>query len=181
MNAARENGGQDSMTNDPTAQPEPAYGAPVLHPEPADPAGSRSATLLEDGLDEHREAVVRMMADDVASNALGIRVTAIGQGRATCQMTVLRSMLNGHLIGHGGYIFLLADTAFACACNSYGPVTVAQGVDINFVRPVHEGDVLVAEAVETARTGRSGVYDITVSNHEGVVAVFRGRSRTIGK
>lgn len=157
----------------------PQFGAPVLVPEAHDPAGTRTAVLLEDGLDEHREAVARMMAEDVASNALGIRVVAIGKGRATCRMTVLRSMLNGHMIGHGGYVFLLADTAFACACNSYGPVTVAQGVDISFVRPVREGEVLTAEAVEVARYGRSGVYDITVSNADGVVALFRGRSRTI--
>ena len=101
-------------------------------------------------------------------------------GRAVVQMRVAQTMINGHGIAHGGFVFTLADTAFACACNTYGPVTVAAGADISFLCPVREGDVLVATATERVVTGRSGIYDVTVSRGEEVVAEFRGRSRTIG-
>jgi acyl-CoA thioesterase len=74
---------------------------------------------------------------------------------------------------------MLADTAFACACNSHGPVTVASGADITFIAPVREGDVLVATAAERARYGRSGIYDVTVRRGDDIVAEFRGRSRTL--
>jgi phenylacetic acid degradation protein PaaD len=92
---------------------------------------------------------------------------------------VTPQMLNGHSICHGGYVFLLADTAFACACNSEGPVTVAAGADVTFIAPAREGDVLVASAQERARYGRSGIYDVTVRRGDDVVAEFRGRSRTL--
>ncbi|WP_327093109.1 hydroxyphenylacetyl-CoA thioesterase PaaI [Nonomuraea sp. NBC_01738] len=119
-----------------------------------------------------------MMAADTASNALGIDLVELGQGTAVCRMTVTGQMVNGHDLCHGGYVFLLADTAFACACNSHGPVTVAAGAEITFVSPAHAGDVLIAEASERTRYGRSGIYDITVSKSGGqVVAEFRGRSR----
>ncbi|HXB49654.1 MAG TPA: hydroxyphenylacetyl-CoA thioesterase PaaI [Streptosporangiaceae bacterium] len=104
----------------------------------------------------------------------------VGRGTAVVQMRVALQMLNGHSIGHGGYVFMLADTAFACACNSDGAVTVASGADINFIAPVHEGDVLVATAAERDRYGRSGIYDVTVRRGDDVVAEFRGRSRTLG-
>lgn len=128
-----------------------------------------------------REAVERMLRDDVASGSLGIELVDLGVGSATVTMAVRPDMVNGHAIGHGGFVFLVADTAFACACNSYGPVTVAADADITFVKPVRAGDVLTASAVEQARFGRSGVYDVTVRNADGVVALFRGRSRTIGR
>ncbi|MEU8245032.1 hydroxyphenylacetyl-CoA thioesterase PaaI [Nonomuraea sp. NPDC048916] len=119
-----------------------------------------------------------MMASDTASAALGIELVELGPGRAACRMTVTRQMINGHELCHGGYVFLLADTAFACACNTHGPVTVAAGAEITFVAPARESDVLVAEAVERTRYGRSGIYDITVRKSDGqVVAEFRGRSR----
>lgn len=129
-----------------------------------------------------------MMAADRASRELGMQVLESGPGTAVVRMVVTASMVNGHRIAHGGYLFLLADTAFACACNSHGPVTVAAGADIVFVAPAREGDVLVAEAAERSRSGRSGVYDVTVRRAPGsggqgdgtdVVAEFRGRSRTI--
>ncbi|MGQ0841709.1 hydroxyphenylacetyl-CoA thioesterase PaaI [Actinokineospora sp.] len=120
-----------------------------------------------------------MMADDLASASLGITLHAAGPGHAEVGMTVTETMVNGHGIGHGGYVFLLADTAFACACNSHGPVTVAAGADITFVAAVHLGDVLVARATERTRYGRSGIYDVTVSRGAEVVAEFRGRSRTV--
>ncbi len=88
-------------------------------------------------------------------------------------------MVNGHAIAHGAFVFAVADTAFACACNSHGPVTVAASADITFVAPAREGDELVAEAVERIRYGRSGIYDVTVRRGDEVVAEFRGLSRTI--
>ena len=118
-----------------------------------------------------------MFAADRASRDLGMDLLKVGDGSATVRMTVTRSMINGHGIAHGGYVFLLADTAFACACNSRGVVTVAAGADISFVAPVPEGAVLVATATERAAFGRSGIYDVTVRNGDQVVAEFRGRSR----
>lgn len=120
------------------------------------------------------------MAADEASRALGIELAAHGPGHAVATMTVTADMVNGHAIAHGGYVFLLADTAFACACNSHGPVTVAAGADITFVAPARAGDVLTATAQERTRFGRSGVYDVTVRRGDEVIAEFRGRSRTIG-
>lgn len=121
-----------------------------------------------------------MLAADVASTALGIELVDVAPGRARVRMPVTEGMLNGHKICHGGYVFLLADTAFAVACNTYGRTTVAAGADIVFVRPVGPGELLLAEAVERGRYGSSGIYDVTVSNDDGsVVAEFRGRSRTL--
>ncbi|GAA2982758.1 acyl-CoA thioesterase [Actinokineospora diospyrosa] len=125
------------------------------------------------------ESVVRMLADDLASTAAGIRLLSAGPGRASAAMRITETMVNGHGIGHGGYVFLLADTAFACACNSHGPVTVAAGADITFVAAVRLGDELVATATERTVYGRSGVYDVTVTREDEVVAEFRGRSRTL--
>jgi acyl-CoA thioesterase len=109
-----------------------------------------------------------------------MELVAAGQGTATVRMTVSPSMVNGHAIAHGGYVFLLADTAFACACNSYGPVTVAAGAEITFVATARAGDVLTATAAERVRYGRSGIYDVTVRRGDQVVAEFRGRSRVTG-
>ncbi|MDQ2586156.1 phenylacetic acid degradation protein PaaD [Saccharothrix yanglingensis] len=120
-----------------------------------------------------------MLANDPASQALGIRALELGDGTARVAMVVTERMINGHGIGHGGYVFLLADTAFACACNRHGAVTVAAQAEIDFLAPVRAGDELVAEAVERVRFGRSGIYDITVRRGDEVVAEFRGRSRTL--
>jgi acyl-CoA thioesterase len=125
------------------------------------------------------DAVSRMMAADEASRSLGIEVLEAAEGRAVTRMTVRPDMVNGHDIAHGGLIFTLADTAFACACNSWGPVTVAAGADITFVAPARLGDVLEAEAVARTRYGRSGIYDVTVRRGDEVVAEFRGRSVTV--
>jgi phenylacetic acid degradation protein PaaD len=124
------------------------------------------------------EHSVAMFEADRASRDLGMELTESGHGTATVRMTVTAAMLNGHGIGHGGYVFLLADTAFACACNSGGVPTVAAGADITFVAPVYGGDVLVASAAERVSYGRSGVYDVTVRRGGDVVAEFRGRSRS---
>ncbi|WP_249417106.1 hydroxyphenylacetyl-CoA thioesterase PaaI [Streptomyces sp. TS71-3] len=120
-----------------------------------------------------------MFAADEASRRLGIELLEYGAGAAVLRMTVTRAMVNGHGIAHGGYLFLFADTAFACACNSHGPATVAAGADIDFVAPAREGDVLVATAQERTRFGRSGIYDVTVVRGDEVVAEFRGRSRVL--
>ncbi|KAA9154710.1 hydroxyphenylacetyl-CoA thioesterase PaaI [Amycolatopsis acidicola] len=120
-----------------------------------------------------------MFDDDVASKALGIELLEAGDGRAVARMTITDQMVNGHAIAHGGYLFLLADTAFACACNSHGPVTVASGAEVSFVSSARLGDELVATADERTRYGRNGIYDVTVRRGEEVIAEFRGRSRTI--
>lgn len=120
-----------------------------------------------------------MFSADEASRGLGIELLEHGAGTAVLRMTVTPAMVNGHKIAHGGYVFLLADTAFACACNSHGPVTVAAGADITFVAPAYEGEVLVATAEERTRFGRSGIYDVSVRRGEEVIAEFRGRSRSI--
>jgi acyl-CoA thioesterase len=95
-------------------------------------------------------------------------------------MRVTGDMTNGHRIAHGGYIFLLADTAFAYACNSYGPVTVAQACQITFLQPAREGDELIAAAAERVRMERTGIYDVSVRRADGeVLAEMRGHSRTV--
>ena len=125
-------------------------------------------------------SVETMMANDEASRALGIELIDQGEGRAVTRMTVRDDMVNGHAMAHGGLVFALADTAFACACNSFGPVTVAASAEIVFVAPARAGDVLVAEAVLRTRFGRSGLYDVTVRRGGEVVAEFRGRSHQLG-
>ena len=119
----------------------------------------------------------RMYQADAASRGLGITIGSVAPGRATARMQVTEAMLNGYGVAHGGYVFLLADTAFAFACNSYGDVTVARSAEIVFVAPARAGDELVAAAVECARYGRSGIYDVTVRTPAGtLVAEFRGQS-----
>jgi acyl-CoA thioesterase len=118
-----------------------------------------------------------MLAADVASRALGIELLAVDEGSAHVRMTVTEAMVNGHGIAHGGYLFLFADTAFACACNSHGPVTVAAGADIDFVASARAGDVLDAFARERVTFGRNGICDVTVLRAGEVIAEFRGRSR----
>ncbi|HJQ43627.1 MAG TPA: hydroxyphenylacetyl-CoA thioesterase PaaI [Jatrophihabitantaceae bacterium] len=127
------------------------------------------------------DAVTRMLRDDAASSALGIEVPEVGTGTAVARMTVRADMVNGHDIAHGAFVFAVADTAFACACNSHGPVAVAAAVDITFVSPARLGDVLEAHAVERSTSGRTGIYDVTVRRGDEVVAEFRGTSRTIAE
>jgi acyl-CoA thioesterase len=118
-----------------------------------------------------------MFAADRASRDLGMELVELGAGTAVVRMTIGPQMVNGHGIAHGGFVFMLADTAFACACNSGGVVTVAAGADISFVAPAREGDVLIATAAERVAFGRNGLYDVTVRRGDQVVAEFRGRSR----
>lgn len=121
-----------------------------------------------------------MMAEDAASPWLGISLISVGPGKAVMELEVQRHHLNGHHVCHGGFIFTLADTAFAFACNSYNQATLAQTNQITFLTPGRLGDVLTATATEVARAGRSGLYDVSVTNQDGVrVAEMRGNSRTI--
>ncbi|MEE2030643.1 hydroxyphenylacetyl-CoA thioesterase PaaI [Rhodococcus chondri] len=121
-----------------------------------------------------------MFAADTASRALGIEVLELEQGRATASLAVTETMVNGHGITHGGYVFLLADTAFALACNSYDLPAVGARADIRYLRPTRLGDTLTAVAVERSRSGRNGIYDVTVTDSAGaVIAEFRGDSRVI--
>lgn len=122
-----------------------------------------------------------MWANDSASQALGMRIDEILPGRATLSMTVRDTMVNGHGICHGGFIFTLADSTFAFACNTYDQVTVAQHCEVTFLTAGRLGDRLTARARERHRAGRSGLYDVTVTREDGtVIAEFRGLSRTIG-
>ena len=121
-----------------------------------------------------------MYARDTASIALGIRIETVGPGRADMGMAVRPDMLNGHAICHGGFIFTLADSAFAYACNSYNLASVSSGCSIDFLAPARAGDVLTARAHERSASGRTGVYDIEVVNQRGEkIALFRGKSYRI--
>ena len=130
---------------------------------------------------EIAEASARAMwNDDSASQRLGMSLDHIAPGQATLSMTITDAMSNGHGNAHGGYIFTLADSAFAFACNSYNQRAVAQHCAVTFIAPGKLGDKLTARAVEQQRFGRSGIYDITVTREDGhVIAEFRGHSRTI--
>ena len=122
----------------------------------------------------------RMFSEDAASRGLGMRVEAVGPGFSKLSMAIRADMLNGHMTCHGGLIATLADSAFAFACNSHNEVTVASGIVVDFLAPAYEGDVLRAECHEVALTGRTGVYDVRVTNQHGkTVVVMRGRSHTI--
>lgn len=127
-----------------------------------------------------RASAQAMWSDDYASQKMGMAITEIAPGRAVLTMTVLDWMANGHGNCHGGYLFSLADSAFAFACNTYNQITVGQHASMDYLAPVSVGDLLTATATEASRRGRSGVYDIRVTNQDGtLVAVFRGLSRTV--
>ena len=129
-----------------------------------------------------RRCADAMYAADTASRHLGISISDVGPGFAVATMTVTDVMVNGHGICHGGYVFTLADTAFAFACNTYDERTVAAGGEITYLEPVRAGTDLAATATERARRGRSGLYDVTVRTASGItVAEFRGHSRSLGE
>jgi acyl-CoA thioesterase len=134
----------------------------------------------DDALTLARKCAEAMWAGDRASQGLGIEILSIGPGRAVLAMTVRESMTNAQGTCHGGFIFALADSAFAFACNTYDRRAVAQHCAVTFLRPAELGDRLTAECVERTRTGRSGIYDVSVKHADGApVAEFRGHSRTI--
>ena len=143
------------------------------------PGDSEKRDNTQDAADH---AVRTMIEADTASRMLGIEVATLEPGHVTMRMTVLPSMLNGHGTCHGGYLFLLADSAFGAACNSVagGAVAVASSCDVTFVAPARAGDVLQAEARERLSFGRSGLFDVTVRRADGMVLVeFRGHSRRL--
>jgi phenylacetic acid degradation protein PaaD len=125
------------------------------------------------------QSAAAMWAQDAASQAMGMTLDSVRPGYARLTMQVRDDMVNGHRICHGGFVFALADSAFAFACNTYGQMAVAQDCDIVFVVPARLGDVLTAEASERHRFGRNGIYDVTVRRDGEVVAEFRGRSREL--
>jgi len=139
---------------------------------------SMTSTLSPQAL---AEACARAMwDDDNASRHLGMELLAVGPGAATLSMTMTEAMTNGHGTCHGGYIFMLADSAFAFACNSYNQRTVAQHCSVTYIAPAFKGDRLTATAREVSRRGRGGIYDITITNQQGEqIAEFRGHSRTV--
>jgi acyl-CoA thioesterase len=121
-----------------------------------------------------------MWKDDDASQGLGMEIMDVKAGQATLAMTVKPDMVNGHGIAHGGFIFLLADSTFAFACNSHNERAVAAQCNISFIKPGKLGDRLVATAREISRTGRSGIYDVRVTVNDTAIAELRGHSRTVG-
>lgn len=128
-----------------------------------------------------RRIAETMLAREGTGPAWGLVIEEAREGYARVRMVVRDDMLNGHRMAHGGMIFSLADTAFAYACNSRNETTVAQSATIAFLAPAVVGDVLVAEAKEASRSGRSGVYQVGVKAADGrVIAEFTGLSRTIG-
>jgi acyl-CoA thioesterase len=123
-----------------------------------------------------------MFERDAASAGLGMAVVELSAGYATVRMAIREDMINGHGVTHGGFVFALADTAFALACNDGAAVTLAAGADITFLRSTRLGQVLTASAAVKTSSGRSGIYDVTVTDESGdVVAEFRGRSRTVSR
>lgn len=118
-----------------------------------------------------------MFARDLASQKLGMQIVSVAPGKAVLTMTVTGDMVQGHGSCHGGYLFTLADSAFAFSCNSYDKATVASGCSIDYMYGAKEGDILTAVAQEQSRGNRTGIYDITLTNQHGrTVALFRGRS-----
>jgi acyl-CoA thioesterase len=136
------------------------------------------ATLSPDDL--ARACADAMWKDDDASKGLGMKIVEVKSGQATLTMTIGPHMVNGQRIAHGGFIFTLADSAFAFACNGHNERVVAAQGNITFIRPGKLGDLLVATAREISRDGRSGIYDVRVTVDDAVIAEFRGHSRSIG-
>jgi len=136
--------------------------------------------MTQDGAEIARLSAEAMWADDKASQGLGMEVLDVGPGRAKLAMRLTERMVNGHGFGHGGFIFTLADSALAFACNAYGFRSVAQQCSITFLAPARLGMRLVAEATERHRADRRGIYDVSVRDEAGtVIAEFRGHSRTL--
>ena len=137
-------------------------------------------TMSDENALARRVGETMFAADRASRETMGMELLACEPGRAVMRMTVQALHLNGHQICHGGFIFTLADSTFAFACNSRNHNTVAAGCSIEFLRPAHEGDVLTCEGVEQVQSGRHGVYDMRVSDQHGqVVALFRGKSAQI--
>ena len=127
-----------------------------------------------------RACAQSMWASDNASKGLGMEIDEVRLGYARLTMPIRKDMTNGQNIAHGGFIFTLADSAFAFACNGRNQFTVAQHCAVTFLAPGFQGDVMTAIAEEKHFAGRSGIYDVTVTNQDGeTIAEFRGHSRTV--
>jgi acyl-CoA thioesterase len=150
----------------------------TLPPKGLAPKGLAPDDLAPDDL--ARACAEAMWKDDDASKGLGMEIVEIKSGQAMLAMTVQPYMVNGQRIAHGGFIFTLADSAFAFACNTHNERAVAAQGSITFIRPGKLGDMLVATAREISRSGRSGIYDVRVTAKDVVIAEFRGHSRSIG-
>jgi phenylacetic acid degradation protein PaaD len=141
---------------------------------------------MSDGVDMQRQELARHTAEflldrDQMARTLGIKIAQMGPGSAQLSMQVRADMVNGHGSCHGGVLFSFADTAFACACNTYNAITVAASAAIDFLLPARQGDELVAIAAEVWRSRRSGVYDVIILNQNAErIALFRGRSHELG-
>jgi acyl-CoA thioesterase len=150
----------------------------MTHPETSILASTQPTSSDAQSLAERVAA--EMFARDPASQAMGMRIVKVGPGSAELTMKVRADMLNGHATCHGGFIFTLADSAFAFACNSANLATVASGCTIDFIAPAREDDVLIAIGLERSLSGRTGIYDIEVRNQRGeMIALFRGKSYRI--
>lgn len=159
-----------------STQPGPGMQGRESAVAPAQPSGSRPA----DEIALAERAGQAMYRNDAASQGLGMRLVHVGPGKASMEMRVRPDMLNGHRTCHGGFIFALADSTFAFACNSRNQATVASGCTIDFLAPGLAGDVLTARCEEQSLSGRTGVYDVVVTNQDGRrIALFRGRSYRI--
>ncbi|MTV41267.1 hydroxyphenylacetyl-CoA thioesterase PaaI [Duganella radicis] len=140
----------------------------------AGPAGRADAQALAEAV------AAAMFARDPASQSLGMTIDAIAPGHARMSMPIRADMLNGHQTCHGGFIFALADSAFAFACNSYNLNTVGAGCTIDYLSPGREGDLLTATAIEQTLAGKTGIYDVKVTNQDGrTIALFRGKSHRV--
>lgn len=136
--------------------------------------------MASDAQPSPKDVADAMFSRDHVAHALGIKVEQVALGSATVSMIVRQDMVNGHNLCHGGYMALLCDTAFAYGCNSYNANTVASGFSIELLAPAKLGDTLVAMCVEQTLRGRSGVYDVKLTNQTGdVIALFRGKSARI--
>ena len=130
-----------------------------------------------------RACVDAMYSRDVASKSIGITIAEVREGFTRLNMPITAEMLNGHGICHGGFIFTLADTAFACACNTRNDSNLAQKCSIEYKRPARNGDRLTANAEQLSQDGRYGVYQVRVTDQDdNLIALFEGHScRVKGK
>ncbi|MFZ6873061.1 hydroxyphenylacetyl-CoA thioesterase PaaI [Undibacterium sp. Di27W] len=136
--------------------------------------------FVKDSQDMAELTAAAMFASDAATRGLDMQIVHVAEGTATLSMLIRPDMLNGHKTCHGGYLFTLADSAFAFACNSRNQVTVAAGCSIEFLSPGREGDVITATATEQSLTGRTGIYDTRLTNQHGqLIALFRGKSHKL--
>lgn len=127
------------------------------------------------------KAVAAMLENDTCTKSMGMDVVEVAKGMAKVTMRVTQSMLNGHSTCHGGMLFTLADTAFACACNSENLAAVASGCSIEYIRPAFENDLLTAIANVKSQGKVTGTYDIEIVNQDQkLIALFRGKSHRIG-